>query len=547
MNTLEQIRSQSAALWQSLAPSQRLTIGVVLALLLGGFGVLLLRDGVDRRVPLFTGKAFTVEESMNAQQILLAAGLDGFEQKGAQLYVPADEVERYNAALVAGGGLPTNWAEEWEKQNAALGQFTGSLEREATKEMARGKQVARLLTQIPDIAWADVVWDEDARPGWRTAPKARATVSLRPVPGRSITPKLVRAARLATAGSKKHLAPEDVVVIDVLTGSSYDGQEDGEFGDKLLSRVNHFESMYRNRILETLDYIKGVRVAVNVTLDNIERSRRRSQKINPKESLAVAEETVRNTESSQKTASIAEPGAGPNAALDLQSGRGPSQTTSVSENVGSILQTASFEVTEEQIAGLMPQAVTVAVSVPKGYYRGVAMESPGLKGREDLTEDEIEAVTQQMEAEYSQRIQRQIQMMLPPADPTATPDDIVKVDSFVPLADETVLESLPLTWTMADMARSWGRPLALLALSAVALLMVNSSLKRPLPELPPPPPAAVAGGSPDDPESEAAELEDDLPLLRPPDNRKREHLQEVVRDNPELTASVVASWVAERV
>ena len=543
MTALEQLRTQTLAVWRSMAVSQRLTFGLLLALLLGGFGWMILRDAAPPRVPLFTGKSFTVEESMNAQQILLASGLDDFEQRGTQLYVPSDEVERYNAALLAGGGLPTNWAEEWEKQNAALGQFTGALEREQVKERARAKHVARMLQEITDIAVADVVWDEDTRPGWRTAPKARATVTLRPVPGRSITPQIVRSVRLAVAGSKKHLAPEDVTVVDLATGQSYDGTQDAEFGDTVLARMAHLETLYRNRILDHLSHIRGVHVAVNVNLDRIASSRRRSQKINPKETLAVAEDTVRNQETTQRTTSAAEPGAAPNAALDLSSNRGPSQTSDIQETSGSMIKTASFEVSEDELVGMLPESVTVAISVPKDYYRAMAMRSPGLTGREDLSEDEIEAVTIQMETQESQRIQQRVRMLLPP-DATATDEEVVKVDTHVAIEEEKPIESLPLSWTLADLARTWARPAVLIVLALVALYVLRQSLNRPLPELPAlpaaPQPAGLEGSAGE------PEVEDELPLLRPPENRRREHLQTVVRDNPELAASVIATWVAEK-
>ena len=544
MNALQQLRSQTAAVWRSLAVSQRLTFGLVLLLLVGGFGWMMSRGGTDRLVPLFTGKSFTPEESAHAQQILMASGLNDFEQRGLQLYVPTSEIERYNAALVAGGGLPMNWAEEWEKQNSVLGQFTGSLEREQVKERARAKQIARLLMQIPDIGFADVVWDEDARPGWRNAPKARATVFLNPLPGRSITPELVRSARLATSSAKKHLAPEDVVVVNVKTGESFNGTGDGEYGDKVLTRMKRLTEEYRGRVLEMFPYIDGLKVAVNVNLDRVQSSRVRSQKINPKESLAVAEDTVRNTEKTQRAQSMAEPGAAPNTAMDLQSGRGPTQTRDLSETSGSLIQTASFVVTEDEMVGMLPDSVTVAVSIPKSYYREVALASPGLVGRDDLTEDEIEAVVQQIEAETKPKIQKQVRRMLPQAD-AATPDEeIVTVDTFVMPEREQPLESIPITWTVSDLASQWGRPLALLALAVAALLMLNNSLKRPLPELPPMPQQAPAPGDPDSPEAAAEEAEDELPRLKPPDNRKREHLQEVVRENPELAAGVVAKWVA---
>ena len=540
MSSLQQLRSQAAAVWASLAVSQRLTLGVVLALLIGGFGWMMARDPGDHLVPLFTGKSFTPEESGHAQQILMAAGLSDFEQRGLQLYVPTGEIERYNAALVAGGGLPMNWAEEWEKQNSVLGQFTGASEREAVKERARAKQIARLLMQIPDISFADVVWDEDSRPGWRSAPKGHATVFLRPHPGRTITADLVRSARLATASAKKHLAPEDVVVTDLVTGESFDGSGDGKYGDKVLARMDRLTSDYKSRILGLFNYIDGLGVEVNVNLDPVQSSRRRQQKINPKESLAVAEDTMRNTEQSTRTTALAEPGAAPNTALDLQSGRGPAQTRDVSETAGSTIQTASFEVTEDEMIGMLPKLVTVAVSIPKAYYREVALASPGLVGRDDLTEDEIEAVVQQIEAETIPKVQRQVRRMLPQTDAAIPDEEIVSVSTFVMPEREQPLDSLPISWTVADLARTWGRPLMLLALSVAALVLLSRSLKRPLPELPPlPQPAGADGESPD----EAAELEDELPRLRPPDNRKREHLQEVVRENPELAASVVNQWV----
>ena len=547
MSPLSQLRTQTLAVWNSLAASQRATMVLVLALVVGSFGWMILADAGDHRVPLFTGKAFTVEESMNAQSILLASGLTDFEQRGAQLYVPSAEIERYNAALIEGGGLPLNWAEEWEKQNSTLGQFTGAFEREQVKERARAKQVARMLMQIPEIAVADVVWDEDSRPGWRNAPKARAVVSLRPVPGHAITPELIKAARLAAASSKSHLAPEDVVVIDLSTGKSDDGTSDGPFGDAVLARRHRLTEEFRQRVLDMFSYIDGLKVAVNVDLDRVQSSRVRRQKINPKESLAVAEDTIRNTETSQRTTSLAEPGAAPNTGLDLQNGRGPAQTRDVSETAGSVIQTASFEVTEDEMIGMLPQFVTVAVSIPKSYYQQIALASPGLVGRErgDITEDELEAVVDQMEAETVPKIQQQVRMLLPQTGAEIPNDQLVKVDTFVMPVREAEPESLPITWTIADVARTWLRPVALLVLATVTLVMLNRSLRRPMPELPPLPASVTAAIAPSD-EDAAEEEEDDLPQLRPPDNKKREHLQTVVRDNPELAASVINAWMGER-
>ena len=542
---LSNFRSQTADLWSDLAPSQRLTLAAVTGALIVGFSMLTLGRESGDLVSLSAGKAFTVEEAMHAEGVLMAAGLDGFEQRGGQILVPRSDVERYNAALIAGGGMPTNWAEEWESQTAKLGQFAGSRQRQDGMEIARAKMVSATLRQLPDVAQANVIWDSDPRPGWQSVPRAKATVFLRPYPGREITPQLAAAVRMAVSNSKRHLASDDVVVMDVSNSRTLDASGGGPFGDETLSRVHTLTDMYRQRVRQALDYIPGVRVGVNVNIEKLKDSVRREQRINPKETVSVVGDTRRQTQSVQRTAAASEPGAAANVGLDLQTARGPGETRELSDTSDSNVQTASFEVTESTLIGGMAESVTVSVSIPQDYYRTVAMTRSPLKTKDDPTEDEIDAVAQQVETEIIAAVEAKVAQIVPqPATDNPTVRSVV-VDSIV-VPDEASLDTgVPLSVRAEDMAERYGRPLALLALAIAALVLVNRSMNRPLPELPdltpPPPPASDAAD-----ESAEPTAADEFPdLFAPPENKKREHLQTVVRENPELAASVVSGWIAE--
>ena len=539
----EKFRTQTAALWADLAPSQRLTLGVVTVAMVAALTMLSVRQDVQGYTSLSAGKAFSVEEAMHAESVLMAAGLDDFQQRGGQILVPSEELERYNAALIAGGGLPTNWAEEWESQTARLGQFAGSRQRSDGMEIARAKMVSTYLRKLPDIAQANVIWDVDERPGWQSTPVTKATVYLRPHPGREVTPQLAAAVRLAVANSKKHLVSENVVVMDMARGRALEAGGGGPFGDETLARVHSLTDMYRDRVRDALSYIPGVRVGVNVNIERLKDSLVRKQKINPKETVSVVGDSRRVSETVQRTAAVSEPGATANVGLDLQTGRGGGETRDMEDTTDSTVQTASFEVTESTLRGGLAESVTVSVSIPRDYYRTVALTRSPLRTKEDATEDEIDAVAQQVEQEITAAVEAKVLQIVPPA-PADAPDlRTVVVDSIV-VPDTSLSDAgVPLTVTVSDLFHTYGRSVGLLVLAVTALVLVSRSINRPMPELPS---LSLPEPAPNEAETgEESTAESEFPnLFAPPENKKREHLQTVVRDNPELAASVLNGWIA---
>jgi hypothetical protein len=71
-----------------------------------------------------------------------------------------------------------------------------------------------------------VVWDEEPRVGRRQAPRARATVFLKPEPGATIGFDTVQAVRAAVSGSRAHLAADDVLVMDLQRRATYGPETD---------------------------------------------------------------------------------------------------------------------------------------------------------------------------------------------------------------------------------------------------------------------------------------------------------------------------------
>jgi hypothetical protein len=123
--------------------------------------------------------------------------------------------------------------------------------------------IGRLLRQMPGIAQADVVWDEDESTGWRSPQKTRCTVYLRPQPSYEITADVARSVRQAVAGSKKHLAAEDIVVMDLDRMTTFDAVPDGvdEVSRSLAERQ---VVELRHQVESALRDCPGIRVNVAV-------------------------------------------------------------------------------------------------------------------------------------------------------------------------------------------------------------------------------------------------------------------------------------------
>lgn len=534
MDTLRNSLQQFLRLFQEMTPSQRGTLIAVPLMVLAGFGLLMYRSGTSSYVPLSWGKSFTPEELMLAEQTLVDAGLTDFRTQGRRVLVPAGQVERYNAALLEGGTLPSNWGAELEKQFEGDGIFSSDRQQQARKDIALAKELRRIIRAVPDIEDANVIWARSqGRERWPYQRQTvTATVNVLPRRNRPLSPQLIHSLRMAVANMVPDLKPEDVAVFDQSTGTSHTAdREDDPFGSKLLARIKEFEQLHQQKIYGHLAaYIPDVLVSVNVELDNLKRLTERTQALGSKTVELQLDEAIRNEQFTQQP-SRSEPGAVSNRPLELRGTAGTQRSETISAtNTSSRSVPQELTISERELTAAMPRAVQVSVSIPRDYYRQVVLQRKGsgpASGAAEVAEEDIQKVKAEVDADVRATVSKLI--------PSGSPDTAVTVTSHTRIDREPPPADVPLTEMIGDGLSRWGGAVGLVLFAAWALRAVAKSMPKPPPVEAAPLPLSELRLAADDAAEPAGE----------PSASATEHdrLQSLVRDNPELAAAVIGRWI----
>lgn len=249
---------RSTVWWQS--PRGRVGLAVVaIALVLG---ILQLTNRSATEMTMLSVPSSLSQNAGELRRRLQQAGVSQFEYANGQVQVPQEFVEAAGAALQSEESSDLHWADEWEAANSKLGHFSGTREREAAREIARARQICRMLNQMTGIAKAEVVWDEDKAAGWNRETKSRATVYLKPDPGSEITPEIIRSVRSAVAGCKGNLSANDVIVMDLDRRITYEATTDEPRKRQQDQQRDERSAIYRRRIEQLLQHVDGIRVGV---------------------------------------------------------------------------------------------------------------------------------------------------------------------------------------------------------------------------------------------------------------------------------------------
>jgi len=531
MEALRRTFTQYLDLYKSMSPSQRGTLIVVPLMIVAAFGFLMFSDRSSSYVALSWGKAFTYEELMSAQTALTAAGLNDSRQDGQKLMAPRGEIERYNAALLEGGSLPTDWASELQKQIEKRSLFTSGDELQAMKDIALGKALRRMIRAVPDIEDGSVIWARSKRRRHGIRPKVTATVYVRPRRGHELSMQLVHSLRAAVANSVPDLKTADVVVFNQLDGTSFTPNKDGDpFDNRLLTRIREFEQMYQHRVSEALSYIPGVLVTVNVDLDNLKSSVVQEQIVDPKKVVPVQQTEQSKQETYRQQSPRAEPGVKSNRARELNTQGGEEKSRSIIETNSSSVTASSFTKSVQEIIGAMPKAVQVSVQIPEDYYRAMALKRGLTEGQSEEEKKKFDAAV----AAIEEQVQKDVRATVATNIPAGSPAEAINVISIVPIDPEVPDVDVPLTETVGNAFSRWGGALGLGLFALWALWMLNKSISR-RPAKESTPAAALGLHTPADEESEENELISEA--------AQRDKLQSMVRDNPGMTASVLGKWI----
>lgn len=525
MDALKKTWSQYQAIYQKLTGSQRLTLtlavaGVLAALLYWGFG-----KSASAHLAVYHGKNFTADEMTNAQTVLREAGLNEFKQDGGRLLVPRGQVDRYEAALLAGGGLPDDWGSELEKQVEKQGFFPSDRQSRVRREIALGKDLRRILRAIPEVADAKVIWARAERPRFSSrAGKVTATVNIKPKPGRELSPQLIHSLRDSVSKMISGLKPEDVTIFNLKTGESYSKSEESPFDGRYIQWIKQHTKIYKDKIEKQLSFIPDVRVSVEVKLENLKAHMQRTLTHDQKSGL-TSERIKETKRDSSEDPQRSGPSVQSNQGGVINASVGQRRKSTFSDKDNQSVTQPGFTATFKEFIAAAPKEVYVSVAVPDSYFKKIADSQGG--GGNGGTGGNAAAGRQQVLDDIKKMVTQAIGEL---------PDsNKVAVLAYKPTEREDPDFETPFTETAMVMLNRWGGPVGLGLFALLALWMVKRSMPT-LPEIDTDPlPIAPAPVAEEETEKEEEE---------PPPPSPRDELQAIVRDNPDVTAAVLSDWLA---
>ena len=526
MELLRRTLAQFRELYQGMSPSQRGTLIAVPLLVLAGLGILMYSNNSRSEEYLLGGKIFDADELLRAQDAFRAAGLTEARPDGAKISVPRRDVERYTAALVVNRTLPSHFSADFDKLNNKITLFTSESQRKEMVEEARKLRLARILRAIPDIEDAAVEWDRLKPTGLSRQPTiVTAQVSVLARGGRELSPQLIHSLRLFVAGAVAGVATDNVNVLDMNTGRVYAPPkgEDAAF-DRYMTLSKQRSDEYEAKIRQQLANIPDVIVTVNVDLDNLRSSIERQQVVEPKP-VTLQSRTENKTQASSQKQGRREGGVMPNTPRSVPAPAQNDRSDTTEETVESNTFAPSFRNIEKVFEGLLPKSVQVAVSIPEDFYHSVAIQRGIAEGTTDEDKKKFQAAVDAIRIATEKDVSRQVQKLIP----NGSGADAITVTSYVHLDHKKTPRGTPWMGILSDLVNQWGGAIALALFALWALRILNKSVSKAMP-------APVVLPPPVDELETAAE-----PV---PQSNRRDDLQVLVRDNPELAASLLGRWIS---
>lgn len=317
--------------------------------------------------PLSTDELARITSHLTARAI-------PFTTQGDRVMVPTERVLQAQADLSYAQMMPADTRRGYDEIIRQMTPWDSQSRSEAIRTDAKAAYLAQVMRLWPNIKQADVFLSpmEQRRLGGGRKPSA--TVFLLTGGGQAPEPHLILAAADAVRGAVPGIEPGNVSVI--VNGVSYpvpDARTDPmhNAGD-ILSRTQHAERVFAQKIADQLRFIQGVLVQVTVDLEVRSTSSRETiydkDKVAQKESEIVSE----LEEMGSGAGAASEPGAVPNTGLaldvDAASGGGGGTRDRSETKFENKFSEAIVETTTP--AG-KPRVIAAAVRVPRSYFISV--------------------------------------------------------------------------------------------------------------------------------------------------------------------------------
>ena len=561
MDVLPRITRQLVELFRAMSLVQRATFVAVPLLMLGGFAWLLVANRPDDFQAVSFGKAFASDELSAAERALNQAGLTNYRREGRKLLAPANQLDRYNAALVEFDAVPSDLGSQMLKQFESLGPFTTDRQRQEMKEALLLQELRRMIEAVPDIEHARVaVANSGRRVSFGQKPRVTANVTVKPRAGRELSSRLVASLRQAVASMVPDLNATDVTVFDVARGQTYSGEStDDPLDSQLIQRVREFTRQYEQQIQKALAFIPNASVAVHVDIDNLKSSVTRNERTRVRgDSTPVANRPASILPMSyadDPTPHATDRGAGfqpanpqPYGALRVNRDGSPSdgQVGNLPHENSDVLR----EVSEKQLLAAMPRAVQVSVSIPREYYRDVAARRKA-QGEQNAARLNLDTIEEEVLAKVERTVARLI--------PANSPHEAISVTTVDRLPNESPEPTLTAIEQFLVLAQRHGGSCALGLFAVWALWMLTRLSSQPSRAAEPSstapleprheftPPEPLFAPVPATPSPSTKPVTARPRTLEPTtaSSTLRDDLRNLAESDPATAASVLGRWLAE--
>lgn len=547
MDFLNKAWTQLTDLFRSMTPGARITAGLLLAVVVISLGYLLRYQGSGPNAYLLSGQHFSPAEIDAMEAAFAKANLNGYQIEGTRIKVPRSQQHLYVAALADGNALPRQFLAAFDEAVKAASPFESREQREQREKAAKQRELSLVVSKLPGMENAVVLYDTDVKPGLSKETVTRASVSVKPRGSEHLKEQQAESIRQTVAAAIKNLDPQRVTVLDLNSGKTFYGSPDGlgsSMDDPYVSRKRTYEQDWNGKILNALSYIPGVTVSANVELDKSkelyeEEVKHETKAVPYQVNEKTTTRTVEGSAPAGRPGPVSQTANAPTSLANAQA-KGTREEEEHSEN--QTVNAIPGKRVEKKTAGLTPQRVTVTVGIPASYFKKVWLErnppEPGAPPKTPEQKD-LDPIRTQVLAS----IVKQVATLLPKPDGAGDASDLVTATEFQDITPPTLPEPSLKENVLGWFAESWST-LGLIALAFFSLWMLRSMI-RAVPAVEPAPALAAASA----PAAEKREEEpkpapvNRLKRLRKPGMSLREELSELVADDPDAAANILRTWI----
>ena len=566
MNFLNDFSKQMRDMFMSLTPAARLVAGILVVAVAVSTAFLFQGTSSAPTDYLFNGQSFKESEIQAMEVAFSKASLRNYEVVGSRIKVPSSEKDQYIKSLDDNNALPRTLNNGRERVDTS-NPFRSARESELIYKERKQKDVADAISRMSGIIDATVEYSE-SKQGFGRQLMQSAVVLVTPQSGHPLQPEQMREIARVVSGAFSGLQAENVRVTDLSTGLGFTPDENAIGGDEApyMKQRRLFETNYKQRIRNTLNWLGDFPLEVEVILDDTIFSETEQLKYDPQ---PVTIETIASRKDSESTKASqgGKPGTDPNA-LGNKGGSlagSPDQASKVKETTENEKRIPGQEITRMAKAGLVPKRVSTSIGIADGFIRKT-LETRWLQANPDKTPADMPAPAQAdmdtLFKELENNINLAVAGILPPV---AAGDDrfkLVSVYRYTEVPADVIPPPSMTTVVMEFLKESW-QTLGLFTIVLAAMGLVFSMSR-------------TKSTAADDPfkdgfgialmekmkenleitdEEEGGQGGDDGTEIGPDGKRVRkvevsgaelkESLSTMIQENPDAAVNLIRTWIGE--